>query len=98
MGTSAFVSPGVAIIAAVVAAMPRRPECGCCRTVPNSQDPELRHCRRCLTIFQPLEVDDLGTQLEDLIAHVMRCERRARIDDQIALSLAVERQRRSRPH
>lgn len=42
------------------------------------------------------EVDDLGTQLEDLIAHVFRCERWARIDDRIALSVDVERLRRPR--
>jgi hypothetical protein len=42
------------------------------------------------------EVDDLGTQLEDLIAHVFRCERWARMDDQIALSVDIERLRRPR--
>jgi len=42
------------------------------------------------------DVVDLGTQLEDLIAHVIRCERWARIDDRIALALAVERMRRPR--
>jgi hypothetical protein len=43
------------------------------------------------------ETDDLGTQLEDLIAHVMRCERWARLDDRIALAVEVEDRRRRRP-
>jgi hypothetical protein len=43
------------------------------------------------------EVDDLGTQLEDLITHVFRCERWARMDDRIALSVDIQRLRRP-PH
>jgi len=41
------------IIAAAICAMPRCPECGWLRTVPNDIDPGLRHCRRCLTVFRP---------------------------------------------
>jgi len=49
----ALLAIGAAIIAAAIAAMPRCPECGCFRSVPDSCDPVLRHCRRCLTVFQP---------------------------------------------
>lgn len=44
---------GVAMVIAAIAVMPHCPECGCFRTVPDSLDPALRHCRRCLTVFQP---------------------------------------------
>lgn len=36
---------------------------------------------------------DLGSQLEDLFTHVMRCERWARFDDRLDLAFAVERLR-----
>jgi hypothetical protein len=39
-------------------------------------------------------VSDLGSQLEDLFTHVMRCERWARFDDRLDLAFAVERPRR----
>jgi hypothetical protein len=35
-------------------------------------------------------VSDLGSQLEDLVIHVMRCERWARFDDRLELALVVE--------
>ncbi len=35
-------------------------------------------------------VSDLGSQLEDLVIHVMRCERWARFDDRLELAHAVE--------
>jgi hypothetical protein len=38
-------------------------------------------------------VVDLGSQLEDLIMHVFRCEKWARLDDRIDLALNVERVR-----
>ena len=38
---------------------------------------------------QPLS--DLGSQLEDLVTHVMRCERWARFDDRLDLAWAVQR-------
>lgn len=38
---------------------------------------------------------DLGSQLEDLITHVMDCERWARFDDRLDLAFAVERLRPS---
>jgi hypothetical protein len=41
----------VTIVAAVLSVIPRCPECGCSMTSPNSVDPALRHCRRCLAIF-----------------------------------------------
>jgi hypothetical protein len=44
----------------------------------------------------PEDADDLGSQLEELLVHVLRCERWARIDDRIALSLAVEQATRRR--
>ncbi len=37
------------------------------------------------------QISDLGSQLEDLIVQVLQCERWARFDDRIELSLAVER-------
>ena len=43
----------VTIVAAVLSVIPRCPECGCSMTSPNSVDPSLRHCRRCLAIFEP---------------------------------------------
>jgi len=43
------------------------------------------------------QISDLGSQLEDLIMHVFRCEQWARFDDRIALSLAVEQLRPRRP-
>jgi hypothetical protein len=36
---------------------------------------------------------DLGSQLEDLIVHVFRCEKWARLDDRIDLALNVDRLR-----
>jgi len=42
-----------AVIAALLAALPRCPECGCIRSVPDAADPALRHCRRCLTVYEP---------------------------------------------
>jgi hypothetical protein len=39
------------------------------------------------------QISDLGSQLEDLVMHVLRCEKWARFDDRIDLSLAVERAR-----
>ena len=35
-------------------------------------------------------VSDLGSQLEDLVIHVMRCERWACFDDRLDLANAVE--------
>jgi hypothetical protein len=43
---------GATMVAAAIAAIPRCPECRCYRTVPDSSDPALRHCRRCQTVFQ----------------------------------------------
>jgi hypothetical protein len=37
---------------------------------------------------QPLS--DLGSQLEDLVTHVMKCERWARFDDRLDLAYAVQ--------
>jgi hypothetical protein len=37
------------------------------------------------------ELPDLGSQLEDLWTHVMRCERWARFDDRLDLALKVVR-------
>lgn len=37
--------------------------------------------------------EELGSQLEDLIVHVYRCEKWARLDDRIELALNVERTR-----
>ena len=39
---------------------------------------------------------DLGSQFEDLITHVMRCERWARFDDRLDLAFAVEQSRPDR--
>ena len=39
------------------------------------------------------QVSDLGSQLEDLVIHVMLCERWARFDDRLDLAFAVERAR-----
>jgi hypothetical protein len=36
---------------------------------------------------------ELASQLEDLVLHVMNCERWARFDDRLDLALAVERER-----
>jgi hypothetical protein len=36
---------------------------------------------------------DIGSQLEDLVTHVMRCERWARFEDRLDLAVAVERSR-----
>lgn len=36
-------------------------------------------------------LSDLGSQLEDLITHVMRCERWAQFDDRLDLAFAVQR-------
>jgi len=44
-----------------------------------------------------LKVTDLGTQLEDLLTHVMRCERWARFDDRLDLAFAVQRVTRRLP-
>jgi hypothetical protein len=44
----------------------------------------------------PAHVSDLGSQLEDLIIQVLRCERWARFDDRIDLALAVDRVRPQR--
>jgi hypothetical protein len=38
-------------------------------------------------------IADLGSQLEDLICHVLRCEQWARFDDRVDLALAIERVR-----
>lgn len=46
---------GLAIVSALLGTMPRCPECGCCRTVRDSADRGLLHCRRCQTVFQPGE-------------------------------------------
>jgi hypothetical protein len=43
---------GTTVIVAAIAVMPRCPECGCRRTAPDSIDPSLRHCLRCLAVFQ----------------------------------------------
>jgi hypothetical protein len=43
-----------------------------------------------------LQLSDLGSQLEDLVTHVMRCERWARFDDRLDLAFAVERVRPAR--
>jgi hypothetical protein len=40
-------------------------------------------------------VSDLGSQLEDLFTHVMRCERWAQFDDRLDLAYAVEQNRRA---
>jgi len=40
-------------------------------------------------------VSDLGSQLEDLFTHVMRCERWAQFDDRLDLAYAVEQNRRT---
>jgi hypothetical protein len=37
-------------------------------------------------------VDDLGTQLEDLLVFVFKCEEEARLDDRIDLSLKLRPQ------
>ncbi|HSR25788.1 MAG TPA: hypothetical protein VLW53_19705 [Candidatus Eisenbacteria bacterium] len=42
------------------------------------------------------QLSDLGSQLEDLFTHVMRCERWARFDDRLDLAFAVERSRPTR--
>jgi len=42
-----------AIVSAVLAMLPRCPECGCIRSVPDAADPGLRHCRRCLNVYEP---------------------------------------------
>jgi hypothetical protein len=42
------------------------------------------------------EPDDLGSQLEDLRTHVLRCERWARFDDRLDLALVVEAARPAR--
>jgi hypothetical protein len=42
------------------------------------------------------EPDDLGSQLEDLRTHVLRCERWARFDDRLDLALGVEAARPAR--
>jgi hypothetical protein len=39
-------------------------------------------------------VTDLGSQLEDLMTHVLRCERWARFDDRLDLAWSVERKSR----
>jgi hypothetical protein len=36
---------------------------------------------------------DLGSQLEDVVTHVMRCERWARFDDRLDLAVAGEESR-----
>jgi hypothetical protein len=42
-------------------------------------------------------IADLGSQLEDLVCHVLRCERWARFDDRVDLALAIERFRPQGP-
>ena len=37
--------------------------------------------------------EDLGSQLEDLVMHVLRCERWARLDDRLDLAMIVQRSR-----
>ncbi len=39
------------------------------------------------------QISDLGSQLEDLLMHVVRCEKWARFDDRLDLAFAVERLR-----
>ena len=39
---------------------------------------------------------DLGSQLEELVIHVLKCERWANLDDRINLSLQTWRQRSDR--
>ena len=41
-------------------------------------------------------LSDLGSQLEDLFTHVMRCERWARFDDRLDLAFTVDRLRPDR--
>jgi hypothetical protein len=45
------------------------------------------------TRVRAARISDLGSQLEDLITHVMCCERWARFDDRLDLAVAVERAR-----
>jgi hypothetical protein len=49
----AALAMGATVIVAAIAVMPRCPECGCRRPAPDSMDPALRHCLRCLAVFQP---------------------------------------------
>jgi hypothetical protein len=49
--------------------------------------------RSALAATRTLAAEDLGSQLEDLIVHVFRCEKWARLDDRIELALNVERTR-----
>lgn len=39
---------------------------------------------------QPVEVPDRQSQLEDLLGHVRRCERMARLDDRIDRSWSLD--------
>jgi hypothetical protein len=44
-----------------------------------------------------VQVSDLGSQFEDLVTHVMRCERWARFEDRLDLAVAVEKAQPIRP-
>lgn len=45
----------------------------------------------------PAPLADRGDELEDLLAHVLRCERWARFDDRPDLAHAIDRSRAIRP-
>jgi hypothetical protein len=46
--------------------------------------------RKLPTRLRAAQVADLGSQLEDLFTHVMRCERWACFEDRLDLAVAVE--------
>jgi hypothetical protein len=43
------------------------------------------------------ELADLGSQFEDVLLHVLRCEKWARFDDRLELAMALERVAPRRP-
>jgi hypothetical protein len=47
-------------------------------------------------LAQAPQVADLGSQLEDLMTHVLRCERWARFDDRLDLAWSVQRKNQLR--